>query len=198
MRLLPALTPAVAAAVLAGVAAPASPREPASFEYHGFRFDTAAIAGSADEAALVAGAQAQVDIVEGIGLTPETLAFLRRFTIHLSQGPGGGHFGRDGVAINLTAHADDRPILLHEEMHAFQNGRLSGGMGNPAMRRFFDRAREPGMWPVGSYMLSNEAEFFAMTTSVELYGHAARPPFTREALEAKQPEYAAWIKATVR
>ena len=47
-------------------------------------------------------------------------------------------------------------------------------------------------------MLSDEAEFFAMTTSVELYGHAARPPFTREALEAKQPAYAAWIRADVR
>lgn len=183
---------------LAALALPGSTHAAASFSYHGFSFDTAAIDGSPDEAALVAGAEAQVDIVEHVGLTPDTLAFLRRFTIHLSQGQGGGQFSRDGVSIRLTSHADDRPILLHEEMHAFQNGRLPGGMANPAMRRFFDDARGPGMWPAGSYMLTNEAEFFAMTTSVELYGHAARPPFTREALEAKQPDYAAWIKANVR
>lgn len=178
------------------VAAPASARAP--FDYHGFRFDTRAIAGSPDEDALLAGARRQVEIVEGVGLTPETLAFLRRFTIRLAEGAGGGRFGRDGVSIDLPPRADDRPILLHEMMHAYQNGRLPGGMRNAAMQRFFARAHTPGLWPQGSYMLSNEAEIFAMTASVELYGHAARPPFTRDALEAKQPEYAAWIRTTVR
>lgn len=170
----------------------------ATVDYHGFRFDTTAIDGRPDEPALVEGAKAQVDIVESVGLTQDTLAFLRRYTIHLASGSGGGHFGRDGVSINLTSHADDRPILLHEEMHAFEAGRLPGGIDNPAMRRFFARAQTPGLWPAGSYMLKNAREFFAMTTSVALYGHAARPPFTREALAQKQPNYLAWIRQNIR
>lgn len=179
-----------------GLTAPASAAP--TIDYHGFHLDIAAVDGRPDEAALVDGARAQIDIVESVGLTPPTLAFLRGFPIHVSAGPGGGHFGRDGVAINLTPRPDDRPILLHEEMHAFQSGRLPGGIDNPAMRRFFARAHTPGLWPAGSYMLKNEAEFFAMTTSVALYGHAARPPFTRAALAEKQPDYLAWIRNNVR
>lgn len=186
------------AALSAAVCPPSPAGAAGTFDYHGFRFDTAAIDGAADEAAILDGAKAQVEIVEGVGLTPATLTFLRGYVVHLSRGSGGGHFGRDGVAINLTAHRDDRPILLHEEMHAFQNGRLPGGMRNPAMRRFFARARTPGLWPAGSYMLRTEGEFFAMTTSVALYGHAARPPFTRAALAARQPDYLAWIAGNVR
>lgn len=186
------------AGVLAVVCAATPAGAVGPFEYHGFRFDTAAIDGRADKAAILAGARAQVDIVESVGLTSETLAFLRTYTIHLSKGTGGGQFGRDGVSINLTSQPDDRPILLHEEMHAYQNGRLPGGMRNPAMLQFFSRARTSGRWPANSYMLKNQAEFFAMTTSVALYGHAARPPFTRAALGEKQPLYLAWIRENVR
>ena len=83
-------------------------------------------------------------------------------------------------------------------MHAYQARLLPGGGGNPDLRRFFAEAQKQGVWPERSYMLSNINEYFAMTASVYLNGSAARPPFTRAALEQKQPDYAAWLGRTIR
>ena len=42
-------------------------------------------------------------------------------------------------------------------------------------------------------MMSDFAEFFTMTTSVVLWGNAARLPFKRERVAAEMPDYYAWI-----
>jgi len=89
---------------------------------------------------------------------------------------------------------DDRPILLHEFMHAFQQERLPGGARNPDVLRFYQHAKDGGLWPADAYMLSNVGEFFAMSASTYLYGHADRPPSSRAELERRQPHFADWLR----
>jgi hypothetical protein len=61
--------------------------------------------------------------------------------------------------------------------------------------QFYHRARDTaGMYPAGSYMLSNVKEYFAMTSSVFLYGLAAGEPYSRATLKSKQPLYFAWLE----
>jgi hypothetical protein len=38
-------------------------------------------------------------------------------------------------------------------------------------------------------VLSNAAEFYAVTASLFLYGSVARPPYNRQTLRAAQPDY---------
>lgn len=83
-------------------------------------------------------------------------------------------------------------------MHAFQNDRLPGGNLNPDVVKFYERAKTRGLWPLQSYMLKNIGEFFAMTASTYLCGHADRPPSTRANIEQKQPRYAEWLATNVR
>ncbi len=59
---------------------------------------------------------------------------------------------------------------------------------------FYNRAKSPGLYPAGSYMLANGGEYFAMTASVFLHGSAARDPFTRQNLKDKQPLYYNWLE----
>lgn len=76
--------PLAAAALVVAIPAIAA----TAFEYHAFRFDTAAIDGRCQEVALLAGGRRQVDIVEGIGLTPGTMDFLRCRVVHVGEGRG--------------------------------------------------------------------------------------------------------------
>lgn len=57
----------------------------------------------------------------------------------------------------------------------------------------YDQARGSGKFPAGAYMLTNPIEYFGMMASVYLHGSAARDPFTREAIEEKQPEFYQWM-----
>jgi hypothetical protein len=59
--------------------------------------------------------------------------------------------------------------------------------------RFYGEARNSGLYPPRSYVLSNQLEFFAVTGSLYLWGHVDRPPATRENLRARQPGYYAWL-----
>ena len=173
-----------------------------TFFYRGYRFDIQEIAAVPEEPAMLAAMQQQTDLVEATPLTEPTKQFLRNFTVHVSEGEGehggGGHFGQKGVFVSLRPQQDNRPILLHEFMHAFHNDRLPGGRRNPDVLRFYERAKDAGLWPPQSYMLTNVGEFFAMTASTYLCGHADRPPFTRENIVQKQPRYAEWLAGNVR
>ena len=42
-------------------------------------------------------------------------------------------------------------------------------------------------------MMSNPAEFFAVTASCYLNGTVARDPYTREAIRERQPDYYAYL-----
>ncbi len=149
--------------------------------YRGYRLNLSSCGGAPDGARLRRAAEHQVDIVEATGLDDRTKTFLRRFPVTVWSGSGSHYSGGDGVTIAVEDPGDDRPILLHEFLHAYHVRRLSGGTGNPDIRTFYARARTGGLYPPGAYTLRNPQEFFAMTANVFLHGHLAREPFTHEA-----------------
>ena len=88
--------------------------------------------------------------------------------------------------------AIDRPILLHEQLHAFHDQQLPSGFASADIEKFYQRGQTAG-WPPGSTMMSNHKEFFATTASEYLYGDIPRPPESRKQLRAKQPQYYQWL-----
>ena len=93
------------------------------------------------------------------------------------------------VRMNPVTFEAQRPVMLHEFLHAYHGKLMPQGFQNRDVLLYYDRARTAQLYPANEYLLSNHREFFAMTASVFLYGRAAREPFTRSNLKQKQPIY---------
>ncbi len=91
------------------------------------------------------------------------------------------------------SYSPEKPVILHELMHAYHDRKVPNGFGNTDIQNLFQQARTSGQFPANSYMLSNVVEYFAMMASVYLHGSAARDPFTRQAIQEKQPDCYQWL-----
>ena len=111
------------------------------------------------------------------------------------QGDGGGHFSAHskGVAVDPVIDAPEKPVVLHELLHAYHYRVLPGAFQNPDVLRFYKRAKNNALYPASSYVLKNVREFFAVTASLYLWGNVDRPRHTRANLHAKQPIYYQWL-----
>ena len=169
-------------------------------EYRGFKADISDIAALPNRSEILAALTRQFDICIGTGIDSDKLAFFKSVPVSLRINEKGdigspGLYNGRGVILRSVVYEYDRPILLHEYMHAYHHQRLPGGNGNPDVLKFYHRAHDTaGMYPSGSYMLSNVNEYFAMTSSVFLHGSAARDPYSRAILKAKQRLYFAWLE----
>lgn len=81
----------------------------------------------------------------------------------------------------------ERPVLLHELLHAYHDRGLPGGFGNPAIMAWFKQATEKKAYPADAYLMTNEKEFFAVTASVFLSGKDG--PVDRAQIRQAQPDY---------
>lgn len=166
------------------------------FSYRGFHVDLSAARGTMPDAKMIAAVKRQIDLVEQVKLKPQLLNFMR--TINVWANPketrfGPGHYSRKtGIDLRMALLEPNKPILLHELMHAWHDQQLPNGFENADIRRFYERGQSAG-WPAESYMMSNHHEFFATTASVYLYGDIPRPPESRKQLRAKQPQYYQWL-----
>lgn len=169
-------------------------QDPLVFEYHGWHIDLTGARGREADAKMIDAVKQQLDIVEGVRLKPQVLQFMR--TIRIWANPNGsspGHYaGATGVDLRVRALAPEKPIILHELLHAYHGQQLPGGFNNPAIESFFQRAGTVG-WPAGSHMLANNREFFATTASTYLFGDIQQPPGSRSEIRARQPRYYQWL-----
>lgn len=187
-----------AAAVAAGsMLGPVAARADALiFDYRGFHVDLSGARGTMPDDTMIAAVKRQIDIVEQVRLKPQVLAFMQ--TIKIWAQPeetrtGPGHYAHaTGIDLRMPQLDFNKPILLHELLHAYQDQQLPGGFNNENIATFYHRGHAAG-WPANSYMMSNSREFFAVTASVYLFGDIPRPPESREQLRARQPQYYQWL-----
>ncbi|GAA0629627.1 hypothetical protein GCM10009422_28890 [Brevundimonas kwangchunensis] len=133
----------------------------------------------------------QIDQVHDLPISDDIKAWFATVTITIDPTLNmPGRFSGGRLTLDDRVSPPDNPVLLHELLHAYMDLRLPR---TDEVRRFYEQARDSGDWPAQSYMLSNVAEFFAMTGSVALWGQAARPPSTRERLREAMPEYYDWL-----
>ncbi|MGI3901188.1 MAG: hypothetical protein ACRYGP_14110 [Janthinobacterium lividum] len=159
--------------------------------YHGFRIDVGEAQGRANVARALEDVEHQIDIVDRSGVSPSMLARFRAVPIRISESRGiHSHYsGGSEVVLGDLKSGDDRPILLHEYMHVLEYRTMPGRFHNPTIQHFFEEARARGLFPAEAYMMSNPAEFFAVTASCYLNGTVARDPYTRAAIRERQPDY---------
>ena len=95
---------------------------------------------------------------------------------------------RRGVVMVRPPMLDpQRPVMLHELLHAYHAHMMPRGVQNPGILLYYKAAKNQHLYPDDAYLLTNEKEFFAVTASVFLYGKDG--PITRSTLKEKQPDY---------
>jgi hypothetical protein len=141
----------------------------------------------------------QFDIVEQVGVPEEVLGFFRSVPILIdpSVTSGKGHAqmvnGRPVVRLLPTELPRDRPILLHELLHAYHFEKLGR---TPAIRAAYQQARN-GIYPkkyANAHFLENPKEYFAVIASIFLYGKKIdQPPYNCGISAKQQPEFIAFL-----
>jgi hypothetical protein len=177
-------------------AVPAIPLD-GKLAYRGFTVDATEIKDAPQYKAIMTALVHQIDIVADCGAKPEQLAFFRSQTVFVKHAPPGGmgHFDSrsPGVTVADIVAEPQKPILLHELLHAYHFRVMPDRLRNAEILTFFQRAQASGAYPKDAYLLKNVQEFFAVTASLYLWGNVDRPPHTRDKLKAAQPVYYAWL-----
>jgi hypothetical protein len=96
----------------------------------------------------------------------------------------------------LVDRNSERPVLLHELLHAYHDHVLPGGFSNQEALSWFEEATEKSLYPADQYLMTNEKEFFGVTTSAFLFGRDGS--VDRAQIKQAQPDYykfLAWLFA---
>lgn len=165
--------------------------------YQGFRVDFLQIRDSPQKDAVIKAVKRQIDIVEQVRFSEENLSFFKSVPIVLIPPDSGtpGVYGSIRKTVFLKAQdlAPNRPILLHELLHAYHHLKIADGFQNAEIRAFYEEAKKKYPGFENEYFLSNAKEFFAVTASIYLFGNIPRPPSNRAAIKKAQPNYYTYL-----
>ena len=165
----------------------------------GFQLDQGKYTLSADA---MASLEEQLRIVESVGLPPAILASMKKTAIvidpELTGNPGifAVRSGTGAVYIRPIVFSADKPILLHELLHAYHFTAL--GLDRPEIRQEFQRIQGANPFPArfrSAHFLENPKEFFAVTATLYLFGDIQQPPFRCTALAKLDSDYRAFLGA---
>ena len=152
--------------------------------------------------AAMASLEEQLRIVESVGLPPAILASMKKTPIvvdpELTGNPGSFAVrnGSGAVYVRPIVFTNDKPIVLHELLHAYHFGSL--GLGRPEIRQEFERVQNANPFPArfrAAHFLENPKEFFAVTATLYLFGDIQQPPFSCAALAKLDAGYRAFLGA---
>jgi hypothetical protein len=177
---------------------PAPPDSPTAVRYHGFSIDLGHADARIDED--YPSLARQIAIVEAVDAPPAVKSFFASVPIHveatLPRPPGEFVATPRGGYVRILAQGmpSDRPILLHELLHAYQADVI--GRKDATIAAAFTAAREASDYPPAfrrAHFLENGSEYFAVTTSIFLFGPIKQPPFDCGVLAKTQPDYLAFL-----
>jgi hypothetical protein len=174
-------------------------------DYNGFQIDEHLL--DAGQRAAFSGAPAtsvieQLKIVESVGLPPAVLEGLKKTRINVDPDLRGqpGIFnvrqGEGAVWIRPIVFPANKPILLHELLHAYHYNVLT--MRNREVQGAYERAKSDGQFPAAwqsSHFLENAKEYFAVTGTLYLFGDIQQPPFRCTELAKLGADYLAFLAA---
>ncbi len=138
----------------------------------------------------------QMEIVEQSGVPAATLEFFKSVPVVMVRDleTGFGHAGRDEAGrqiVELKAEKlpGDRPILLHELLHAYHGEKLGP---TPMIRDSYRQAVQSGVYKryAKAHFLEAPNEYFAVIGSIFLYGKRIdQPPFDCALTAKYQPQF---------
>jgi hypothetical protein len=170
-------------------------------ESHGFKID-ASRATDQQLKKVMPALRKQLDVIESVRLPKDVVEFFRTVPIVLNPdtNPNSNaayeHKGGNGV-VNISPGAvlpENRPIVLHELLHAFHFQVLK--LADPVIARAYNEAIERRVYPAEyaqAHFLENRAEFFAVIGSMFLFGPIQQPPYNCATTRKAQLEFIAYL-----
>jgi hypothetical protein len=172
-----------------------------TIESHGFHIDAHQISPEQLEKILPSLGD-QLAIVEAVGLPPRVLAFMRSVPLvidpSLSGNPGlyTQDKSRGVVLVQPIVFTNNRPIVLHELLHAYQLQTLP--LPTPEIESAYEDAVRGNVYPVdfrSAHFLQNSHEYFAVIGSIYLFGQIQQPPYNCTITAARQRQFLAFLAA---
>lgn len=168
-------------------------------DYHNFKVDFSQVKDSPQIDRITKAVERQIEIVEQVKLSEENLNFFKSVPVVMVPNdagtPGVYSAAKKTVFLKAKDLAANRPILLHEFLHAYHHQKITDGMRNQQIRAFYEQAVKQFSNYQNEYFLSNAGEFFAVTASIYLFGDIPRPPFNLSEIKKAQPDYYQYLKA---
>lgn len=176
-------------------AAPAETGLPDTIQLHGFTVEYAE-SGLEKLQRMQPSLERQMEIVEQSGVPAATLEFFKSVPVVLvaRMDKGFGYARRDAAGrqiVELLAAKlpSDRPILLHELLHAYHGVKLGP---TPMIRDSYRQAVQSGVYGryAKAHFLEAPNEYFAVIGSIFLYGKRIdQPPFDCRLTAKYQPQF---------
>jgi hypothetical protein len=167
-----------------------------SLKHRGFTVDYTSLQHRELTDEFEAAMRSQFDMVRSVGVPPATLDFFRqipiKFVEHFNGTPASYDDGKVEVSIAIIA-CSERPVLLHEYLHAFHHQRMKGGFQNQDVRMYYEQAKQKNLFRPDSHMMDNPTEYWACSATVYLNG-SGQEPSNRKRLE-RQPDFVEFIRA---
>jgi hypothetical protein len=168
-------------------------------QMHGFRVEYAKVGTKALERMLPS-LEKQFEIVEKANVPPAVLEYFKTVPVVIVPDlkTGYGHAGMEGGRQIVELKADrlpsDRPILLHELLHAYHGQKIGR---STMILSSYQEALQSKIYPrnyATAHFLENPREYFAVIASIFLYGkRIEQPPFTCSLTAKHQPEFIAFL-----
>jgi len=169
-------------------------------EMRGFKVDFSAVT-ERDQKMVAPSLDDQLQIVEEANVPPAVMEFFRGVPLEVDpelQHMNGAylqHRGRWIVRIKPTKLPRNRPIVLHELLHAYHHQVIK--QPTPAVGRAYQQAFEEKIYPKDYYdahFMENGKEYFAVIASIYLYdSRIDQPPFDCTITKKKQPQFIAFL-----
>ena len=180
-------------------AAIADPTAADSMPLHGFTVEYGAV-GLDKVKKMQSTLEHQMDIVEQSGVPAATLEFFKSVPVVIvaDLDTGFGHANKDAngrqvVELKAAKLPTDRPILLHELLHAYHGVKLGP---TPMIRDSYRQALQSGVYKkyAKAHFLEAPNEYFAVIGSIFLYGKRIdQPPFDCSLPAKYQPQFIAFL-----
>jgi hypothetical protein len=175
--------------------------QPDKVDIHGFTVEYAKV-GPDKLQRMRPSLERQMQIVEEAGVPPAILDFFRSVPVVMvpELDTGFGHArvepgGRQIVELKAARLPTDRPILLHELLHAYHGQKLGP---TPMIRDSYRQALQSGIYKqyAKAHFLEAPNEFFAVIGSIFLYGKKIdQPPFDCKLTAKYQPRFIEFLTA---
>jgi hypothetical protein len=156
----PAPTPVAPAPVTSAPAAPAPVSRVENIAngkltYRGFTVDVTAVRSSQEHDAIITSLKHQIDIAADCGAKQDVLRFFRsqEIVVRSDLRDPYGHFDKRGVSIKAAVAASQKPIVLHELLHAYHFKAMPRGFRNAEILKFYNRAKYNRFYPEDAYVL---------------------------------------------
>ncbi|MCW3466332.1 hypothetical protein [Chitinophaga nivalis] len=141
----------------------------------------------------------EIDQLYNTSITATTKSRMTGAPINVYSSPGSGdlfYVNGNVYIVNFNVyrqvHTGAGNVIFHELFHYLHDRWVSGGFNNSTIINYYRNIRTAGVYPAGSYVLSNQGEYFAVSAEAN-YCSTSRPPYNASTFSSSDPNLKSYL-----